>query len=114
MFGKYKDPEPLYDPIKHKQLYSDHHIRFDHDLEKYQINKETEKGKCFQTYVLIFWWLRNNISQLEYWDKFIFICTDQTTTLNNDERYSRGARIKRRVVSTNNQKGKLIYIRLEK
>ena len=55
MFGKYKDPEPIYDPIQHKQLYSDHHIRFDHDFEKYQINKETEKGKCFQTYFLIFW-----------------------------------------------------------
>ena len=53
MFGKYKDPEPIYDPIQHKQLYSDHHIRFDHDFDKYKINKQSETGKIFQTYVLI-------------------------------------------------------------
>ena len=64
MFGKYKDPEPIYDPIQHKQLYSDHHIRFDHDLEKYQMNKQTKKGKCFQTNLLILWWPRNILTFL--------------------------------------------------
>ena len=38
--------------------------------------------------------------------KSFYIYTDQTTTFNNDKRYSRGARIKRSVESTDNQQGK--------
>ena len=43
--GKYKNPEPLYDPSHHNQLYSDRHITFDHNLEKYRMNKLPHKGK---------------------------------------------------------------------
>ena len=45
--GKYKNPEPLYDPSHHNQLYSDRHITFDHNLEKYRMNKQPHKGKGF-------------------------------------------------------------------
>ena len=43
--GKYKNPEPIYDPTHHKTLYSDRNTMFDHNLEKYRMNKQPHKGK---------------------------------------------------------------------
>ena len=38
--GKYRDPEPIYDPKYTKKLYSDHDKKFQHNLEAYRHNKQ--------------------------------------------------------------------------
>jgi len=43
--GKYRDPEPIYDPKYPKKLYSDHSERFQHNLEDYRFNKHQGKPK---------------------------------------------------------------------
>ena len=47
--GKYKDPEPIYDPNVAKKFYSDHKISFHHDLEKYRFNKNNGKYNIMGT-----------------------------------------------------------------
>jgi hypothetical protein len=41
--GKYKDPEPIYDPKLADKLYSDDNALFHHNLEKYRFNKHNGK-----------------------------------------------------------------------
>ena len=37
--GKYRDPEPIYDPKYPKKSYSDHSEHIQHNLENYRLNK---------------------------------------------------------------------------